>query len=380
MWTITVDQLKVEQLRKNRWGGPDPFLPRRGAGDPYRIRMVDGRCFFLDADRRCRIHTQLGYDAKPEGCKAFPLHVATVGGETLLRLSFYCPAVRAGEGKRLSEQMRWIKATIKSAGSIARETPLQLDDSIALSARELEGIETALSTLLGDKERPMADRLAAGAALLGRLQLACGRAGKGALGPALEEARQADPQKLVEEVRGLGSAARAGPVLSLFLGQDCAPGSLSRLSHFVGVRLFNVGLTRLRSRMMGEVKASWRRIREVSFDPPLPAEANALLTRYLQHKLRARRPLTGELAFLAGYNLLVAAYGVINVLARLRAAAEGRNTCDANDVGEAVSAADLLVVEHTTLYHDTLVATLTDTVLSQDHLCASVLARLGRRA
>lgn len=152
MWTITVDEARAESLRKHDWGTSlDPFVRRRGetGSDPYRIRMVRGRCLFLDEERRCRIHGRLGYNAKPEGCKAFPLHVATVGGATLARLSFYCPAVTAGEGKRLAEQMGWVKATVKSAGEVTRKAPLQLHEELEITVSDLEAIEPVLLNVLG---------------------------------------------------------------------------------------------------------------------------------------------------------------------------------------------------------------------------------------
>jgi hypothetical protein len=373
MWTITVGAAKVEALRKHDWGF-DPFLPQRGTGDPFRLRMVDGRCCFLDQEKRCRIHTELGYAAKPEGCKAFPLHVAQIAGETYLRLSFYCPSVTAGEGKRLVDQNRWLKDTVRSAGEVARKDPLRLDDEIEISSRELDAIEAALATLF-EAAAPVQERLAAGAGLIARLRAAVRERGKGALLPTLEQARGDRLDLLAEEERRGGSPSRAGPVLALFLGQDARPGGLARLAHFLGVRFANLGLCRLRSELIG-ARASYRAIRTIPFDPPLPPEAATLLGRYLLHKLRARRTLTGELTLSSGFNLLCAAYGIVSVLARLRAAAGGRATCSAEDVGAAVQAADLLCVEHTTLYHGSLVATLTDTVLAQDHLCGSLLARL----
>ncbi len=376
MWTITVDEAKVAQLRKHDWGG-DPFVARRGEGDAFRVRMVGGRCFFLDEEQRCRIHSTLGYEAKPEGCKAFPLHVARVAGETTLRLSYYCPAACAGEGKRLADQGRWVKATVKTAGDVERKRPLELVPDLELGGRDLDAIEEALGALLETHELALADRLAAGAALLARLTTAVRRGGKGAFAGALREARATAPAALASEGRAGGSASRAGPVLSLFLGQDCAPGAFSRLGHFLGVRAFNLGLARLRSHLLGGARASAGALRRVAFDPPLPEGGEALLTRYLTHKLRARRVVSGELTLVAGWNLLCAAYGVIRVLSRLRAAAGGRSACEAADLAAAVQAADLLVVEHTTLYQGTIVGALTDTVLAGEGLCASILARLA---
>ena len=373
MWTVTVDAAKVEALRRHAWGS-DPFLPNRGAGDPFRIRMVDGRCFFLAEDNRCRIHTELGYEAKPEGCKAFPLHLAEVGGTTYARLSFYCPTVTRNEGKPLREQSRWVNATRKAAGELARKAPVTLDGTLELSTQELAAIEQALLASLERREAPVADRLAAGSALLRRLASAAGAAGKSGLRPALAEAQALEFSSLAAEGRRGGRPSRAGPVLSLLLGQDCRPTKLSRFARFFGVRLAGLGLTPLRSHHVA-ARARFGALRKVAFDPP--TEQEELLTRYLTHKLRARRHLVGDASLFGGFNLLVAAYAVVNVLARLQAAQAGRGRCAAEEVTRAVEAADLLVLEHSTLYHSDLFAALTQSVLASPTLCSDLLARLG---
>jgi Fe-S-cluster containining protein len=386
-WTITVDESKVAQLRKQDWGEADPFVARRGGegADAFATRMVNGRCFFLDDDNRCRIHGKLGYDAKPDGCKAFPLHVGKVAGESYLRLSFWCPAVLKGEGKRLGEQQKWIKATLKTAGDVERKVPLQLVPELELSERELSSVEAAILELWksgegsgatkGD-ELSIADRLAAGAALIGRLGAAARKGGKAALAPALREAAAAKPAELAVEGRTGGSKARARAVLSLFLGQDRRPGALSGVGHFFGVRLFNVGLGRLRSHLLGGARASRGALARVRFDPA-PA-SRTLLLRYLEHKLRARRTLAGELTLQSGYALLVAAYATVELLARLRAAAAGREACGEEDIANAVQTADLLVVEHSTLYQGSLVGMLTERVLAGEDTAASLLSLWAR--
>ena len=374
MWTITADASKVERLRKQDWGGPDPFLPLRGEGDPFKLRMEAGRCVFLDEENRCRIHGQVGYNSKPEGCKAFPLHVGKVAGQTRVRLSFYCPAVSANKGKRLGDQMRWVRNTVKAAGDVTREAALTLDDELEITLRDLEALEAGLEALLEQQDHTPADRLAAGAALLKRVKRATAKSGKGALLPAVKTARAAPLAELAAEGRQDGAPSRGGPVLSLFLGQDCAPGGLSRAGRFFGVRLFNLGLGRLSSRLMGG-KASMKQIRAVELR--LSEESGSLVTRYLLHKLRARCTLSGELSVTSGFNLLVAAYAVSSILARLSAAHAGRGATDHADVERAIQAADLLVVEHTAIYQASMLATLAETVLAQDDLCASLLARIG---
>ena len=373
MWTITADASKVEQLRQTEWPGGDPFRKRLGAEDDnYSVRMKGGRCVFLDEDNLCRIHNTQGYNAKPEGCKAFPLLAARVAGRTHLRLSFYCPAVTDGKGQRLGEQKRWIQSTLKAAGDITREAPLTLDGKLQITGRDLDAIESRLTALLRNPELSVADRLAAGAAVLERLCQKAAQDGKAALAPTLKELSRTDPEALAREGREDGDPSRAGPVLSLFLGNDCRPGALSRMGRFFSVRLFNVGLCRLRSRLM-QARASRGAIRRTRLSPG--PEGTALLTRYLLHKLASRRLLTGEHSVLSGFNLLVAAYGVISLLARLRAADRGDAATAAEDVTLAVQAADLLVMEHTALYQGGMLADLTEAVLNQERLAAGLLAR-----
>lgn len=373
MWTITVDEARVEQLRKEDWGGGDPFRKRLASeGDSHVVRMVEGRCFFLDEDNRCRIHGRLGYEAKPEGCKGFPLLVSRVAGTTHLRLSFYCPTVSAGRGKPLREQKRWIQGTVKAAGDVERSVPLTLDGELQISSRELEQIESALCDLL-ERDEPVSDRLSACGALLQRL---CSRGqaeGKAGLADALREARQVDLTTLAAEGRAAGSPSAAGPVLSLFLGHDGGPGTLARMGRFFGVRLFNLKLGRLSSRLMG-ARASWRAIQRVPFEPG--PTSRALLARYLLHKLRARRTVTGEHSLLSGFHLLVAAYAVTSLLSRMRAADQGREAVTDEDVEMGVQAADLLVVEHSALYQGGVLAQLTEAVLGQEHLCGALLNRV----
>jgi Fe-S-cluster containining protein len=374
MWTITVDEAKVAELRREEWPGGEPFRKRLvSEGDTHSVRMVGGRCFFLDEDNRCRIHAKLGYNAKPEGCKAFPLLAAGVAGRTHLRLSFYCPAVTARKGKRLQEQKRWIQSTIKAAGDVTREAPLTLDGELEITARDLEAIASKLGALIRLEALSMADRLAAGAGVLERLRAATAKEGKAALGPTLKQLEQVAPDLLAREGREGGAPSRAGPVLSLFLGHDCAPGALARVGRFFGVRLFNLGLGRLRSRLM-QARASRGAIQRTAFAPE--GERAALLSRYLLHKLEGRRILTGEHSLISGFNLLVAAYSVISLLARLRAADRGDLAATAEDVIMAVQAADLLVMEHTALFQGGVLADLTEAVLAQDRLCASLLARV----
>jgi Fe-S-cluster containining protein len=69
-------------------------------GLPHGARVVfssdsSGRCIFLDADRRCAIHRQLGPDALASACRDFPRVVTLTPLGVSITLSHYCPTAAA---------------------------------------------------------------------------------------------------------------------------------------------------------------------------------------------------------------------------------------------------------------------------------------------
>ena len=134
-----------DRLRSHDWGG-EPFESAPGAGEPYRIKLVDNRCFFLDPENRCRIHTELSYDAKPPTCRSFPLTVLEVGGQRYARLSFWCPTVTANTGKPLDHQSSWIKETAKQSDH--RTRPLMVNETREIQPGDFDRIHHALRRFL----------------------------------------------------------------------------------------------------------------------------------------------------------------------------------------------------------------------------------------
>jgi hypothetical protein len=102
------------------------------------------------------------------------------------------------------------------------------------------------------------------------------------------------------------------------------------------------------------------------------------VTRYLTSKLDSRRYVAGDATLVSGFNLLLAAFGMIHVLARMKAATDGRVRCGDEDVRLAVSAADLLVVEHPGLYQGRIHRQLVKIALDSPTLCGDLLVRLER--
>ena len=74
--------------------GVDPFEPI--AHGHFRIRKrADGACGFLSANDRCRIHEELGGEAKPLACRVFPFRFHAVAGHHLQKgmMMPLCPIV-----------------------------------------------------------------------------------------------------------------------------------------------------------------------------------------------------------------------------------------------------------------------------------------------
>jgi hypothetical protein len=332
---------------------------------PYRIRLVNGRCFFLNADNRCRIHNEISYDAKPPVCRAFPLAIQEVGGRQYARLSYWCPTAAANTGRPLEQQARWLKDTAMIAGR--RTAPLTLDGTRELSPRQFDSIHSALRRCVAAPEWAARDRLAAAAALLRRLAAA---------GPTVELVAAAEAEglgALAREGLAAGHAASARRVLTLYLLQDRAPGRWVIIPRLFAVVLFNAGLWRLHSRTV-RARAGWRGLRRVAFQPS--ATSDQLLTRYLCSKIDSRSYVGGDASLITGFNLLVVAYAMIEVLARMRAADAARPSCNDDDIREAVSAADLLVVEHPGLDQAGVHRRITDATLGSPDLAAGLLGLL----
>lgn len=78
-------------------------------------------CGFLRADKLCGVHAELGYEAKPLGCRQFPLFFTKLpDGSTRVSASFACKAVRERLGPPLQEQFESAVGLL-GAGAVCQE-------------------------------------------------------------------------------------------------------------------------------------------------------------------------------------------------------------------------------------------------------------------
>jgi hypothetical protein len=295
--------------------------------------------------------------------------VLDAGGRLHARLSFWCPTVVANTGRPLEQQAAWLRDTAKTAGH--RTAPFNVDGTREISLREFENIHLALRRLVAQPGLPLTHRLAAGAGLMRRLH---GAAAHDDIVSLVKSAERVGSEALAREGAEGGHPSSGRRVLTLFLLNDRVNSRWSGVFRFVAVVLFNLGGWPLRFRAVG-ARASWAMMRRVECEPD--AAGVELLSRYLCSKLDSRRYVAGDASLLNGFNLLLAAYCMVEVLARARAADAGRAACTYDDLAEAVAATDLLVVEHSGMDRGVLQRKMSDAALAGTDAAAGLLATLS---
>ena len=359
----------MDRLRAFDWGG-DPFEETGTGTHPFRTRLVNGRCYFLRENNLCRIQCELSYEMKPAGCRAFPLAVLEVGGQRFARLSYWCPSVIANTGKALAHQTRWINETAREVDR--RTEPLRINESAEIGLEDFERLHGSLRRLLV-APLPVGQRLAAAATLIRRLDAAARGTSSLVVGEVIQVAEAAGATALATETRLAAHAAAGRRVLSWFLLQDRPPGRLSLVLRFLSIVLFNLRVGRLRCRAV-DAKVSWGQMLRVRLEPS--PEGVRLLTRYLEEKVESRRYVAGDTTLVAGFNVLVIAYAMANLVARAKAASAGRLSCSDDDVREGIAVADLLVVEHSAVYQGRVQQRLVQAALGHTDLCGDVMTLL----
>ena len=101
----------------------ESWLGRLSPGAP----RADGSCVFLMPDGLCRIHKELGFDAKPLVCRMFPLQIVPRDNVAYVTIRRACPSAAADKGRPVAEQLEF-------ARKLARER--HLADAAAAAAAD----------------------------------------------------------------------------------------------------------------------------------------------------------------------------------------------------------------------------------------------------
>jgi len=123
-----------------------PFEQLEGGGWVLNKKSSDQvTCVFLDSQKLCRIHSQLGAEQKPRVCQMFPFTLVETPEGVFVGTSFFCTSVRENSGRPLVEHQPWLE------GMVERAARLTQVDSEKISIRP--GVLTNWYDYLGFEEK-----------------------------------------------------------------------------------------------------------------------------------------------------------------------------------------------------------------------------------
>lgn len=106
----------VQRLEEQKWDERPEFAGQRvmvresWLGHEYRLaQREDGSCVFLLPNGLCRIHAELGFEAKPLVCRMFPLQVVPRDNVAYVTLRRACPSAAADLGRPVEEQLSFAR-------------------------------------------------------------------------------------------------------------------------------------------------------------------------------------------------------------------------------------------------------------------------------
>ncbi|HEX5103617.1 MAG TPA: YkgJ family cysteine cluster protein, partial [Pirellulaceae bacterium] len=130
-------------------------------GGEHRLaHREDGSCVFLLPDGLCRIHKELGFDAKPLICRTFPLQVVPRDNAAIVTIRRACPSAAADRGQPVAEQLDQARPVIRESGlADAAVRPPAVKPGERRDWRTTRRVLDALQRLLCDERFPIVRRL-----------------------------------------------------------------------------------------------------------------------------------------------------------------------------------------------------------------------------
>lgn len=113
---VPLDDADLQRLAGQKWEQHPDFQ-----GTPVTTKMSiasnrsrlshrdDGSCVFLLENGLCRIHAELGFDAKPKICRIFPLQLIPRDKDIALTIRRACPSAAADLGTSVDDHLPWMK-------------------------------------------------------------------------------------------------------------------------------------------------------------------------------------------------------------------------------------------------------------------------------
>ncbi len=110
-WNFRVDPVTCKNLKNTLfWGEMKAKFPGHeiisfdeDRGTAF-MEKVDGECILFE-NNLCTIHKELGYDAKPLGCRRFPFFFTETPDGIFTGLSYVCPSIRDKTGAPIEKEL-----------------------------------------------------------------------------------------------------------------------------------------------------------------------------------------------------------------------------------------------------------------------------------
>lgn len=343
------EKARIESQGWTKETGVDPASMIVAENGRFRLgHSPDGACVFLEGSK-CRIHARFGEAAKPIACRLFPLAFHPAGKKVLAGLRFSCPSAITNQGKPLSQQMPEMLAIAKE---IVPEDFSEIPAPAVVTESGLEWADllqyvTWLDKYISDPNKPMAAKLRDALSWLDKLKSS-----------AFDQVSGPDADVIFKSLADLVRAEKTpSPGAPSFIGRvlfrtlvfvylrrdtvaDLQGGSPLRFGTLWAMLKYSGGLAV--PKLPGDNRTVLCRDVEKAFGP-LPAEAEALLTRFFRLKIQSLH-FCGrayyDVPLMEGFQSLALLYAVIHWIARWRAAVAGRTTLIADDVATAIKLAD----------------------------------------
>jgi Fe-S-cluster containining protein len=180
-WKIEVTPEERERLLQHDWSsesarlrGLSLFCEQRppGRSEPsIQTVQLNGQCVFLEEDNLCLIHKVLSEEAKPAGCRRFPVRLGWLHEGIVIGVDYACPAAITSDGAPFEEYLGPVLDRLASGGpelACVRpvEIELHLSPGVPISWQAYLDIEGSLLDILRMPGRAATRRLAGVRALL----------------------------------------------------------------------------------------------------------------------------------------------------------------------------------------------------------------------
>ena len=157
----------VERLRSQRWEEREEYqrikvmVPHPSPKNRFRLaHRKDGSCVFLQEDGLCRIHSELGYEAKPTICRVFPLQLVPRGNDVALTIRRACPSSAADRGRPVQAHLPFVQQFARE-GRLATDAiaPPCLKGNEVREWKTITPVFRAVADMLQDDRFPPVRRL-----------------------------------------------------------------------------------------------------------------------------------------------------------------------------------------------------------------------------